>query len=233
MPEFMKPSELHFKDNVAVIDLRNFSAHDFNSFIHSAFLQISEKKCESLIIDLRNNVGGHSMYADSLISYLTDKEYQSMVSDSIKISFATSPYIEQLQKMGLGSRNGDIYSWNGIPVQPVEREHAFRGSLYILTGPITYSTAAFAANVTKCYKMGTVVGAETGQPMIAYGDTHIYTLPNTNLLCGISKQKFVFCCAEKDAVGVVPDYKVERNLKDILDKKDTVMEFTLGLINNN
>ena len=92
-----------------------------------------------------------------------------------------------------------------------------------------YITSGFFANVIKT---GTVIGSETGQPMIAYGDTHIYTLPNTKLLSRISKQKFVFCCAEKEAVGVIPDYNVERNLKDILNEKDTVLEFTLGLIKN-
>lgn len=230
--ENMKPSRLYFKDNVAVIDLRNFSSSDFTSFIDSAFTKIQHKNCQSLIIDLRYNGGGEASLADSLISYLTIKEYQSMQSDVIKISSATSDYVRQLQSINLGKKTGDFYIWSGIPIKPITRKNFFNGSLYVLTSSMTYSTGGFFANVIKCYKIGTVIGSETGQPMIAYGDTYNYILPNTNLSCGIAKQKFVLCCARKEGQGVIPDYIIKPNLIDKLNGIDTEMDFTVKLIEN-
>lgn len=226
----MKPSKFYFNNDVAVIDLRNFSSPDFTSFIDSSFIQIVNKKPHSLIIDLRYNGGGEATLADSLISYLTTKEYKSMLSDIIKISSATNDYIKGLQEMKLGERKANYYIWNGVSVKPVVRKNAFSGSLYVLTSSMTYSTGGFFANVMKCYKLGTVIGSETGQPMIAYGDRYTYILPNTNLPCGIAKQRFAFCCAKKEGQGVLPDYKVERNLNDKLKGIDTEMDFTLKLI---
>ena len=229
-PEFMKPSRFYFNNDIAVIDLRNFSSPDFTHFVDSAFTQIANKGTHSLIIDLRYNGGGEATLADSLISYLTTKEYRSMQSDLIKISSVTKDYIMGLQEMKLGERKGDYYIWNGVPVKPATRINSFNGSLYVLTSYMTYSTGGFFANVVKCYRLGTIIGSETGQPMIAYGDTYTYILPNTNLPCGIAKQKFAFCCAKKEGQGVVPDFKVEHNLNDKLKGIDTEMEFTLKMI---
>jgi len=230
--ENMKPSRLYFKDNIAVIDLRDFSSPDFPSFIDSIFTKISNKNVGSLIIDLRYNGGGQTSLADSLISYLTPHEYQSMQSDVIKISFATSDYIKQLQSMNLGEKKGSFYIWSGVPIKPITRKSFFNGSIYVLTSSMTYSTGGFFANVIKCYKIGTVIGSETGQPMIAYGDTYNYFLPNTNLSCGIAKQKFVLCCARKEGQGVIPDYIIKPSLTDKLNGIDTEMDFTLKLIEN-
>lgn len=232
IPEFMKPSRFYFNSNVAIIDLRNFASPDFTYFVDSTFRQINSNKTQSLIIDLRYNGGGDASLADSLISYLTTKEYQSMQSDILKINYATSDYINQLQSKNLGEKNGNFYKWSGISVKPIQRKNSFKGSIYVLTSSMTYSTAGFFSNVIKCYNLGTIIGSETGQPMIAYGDTFSYILPNTNLSCGIAKQKFVFCCAKKEGQGVIPDYIIKPNLSDKLKGIDTVMDFTLKMIKN-
>ncbi len=230
--ENLKPSRLYFKNNVAVIDLRNFSFPDFTSFIDSVFTQISNKNVGSLIIDLRYNGGGEASLADSLISYLTRNEYQSMQSDLIKISSTTTDYIQQLQSMNWGEKRGSFYICSGMTIKPIKRKRFFNGSIYVLTSSKTYSTAGFFANVVKCYKIGTIIGSETGQPMIAYGDTYNYFLPNTNLSCGIAKQKFVLCCARTEGQGVIPDYIIKPDLNDRLKGIDTEMDFTLRFIEN-
>jgi hypothetical protein len=230
--ENLKPSRLYFKNNVAVIDLRNFSSSDFTAFIDSVFTQISNKNVGSLIIDLRYNGGGEASLADSLISYLTPNEYQSMQSDLIKISYTTTDYIQQLQSMNWGEKRGRFYVCSGMTIKPINRRGFFNGSIYVLTSSMTYSTAGFFANVVKCYKIGTIIGSETGQPMIAYGDTYNYFLPNSNLSCAIAKQKFVLCCARTEGQGVIPDYIIKPNLTDRLKGIDTEMNFTLRLIEN-
>lgn len=230
--ENLMPSRLYFKNNVAVIDLHNFSSPDFTSFIDSVFTQISNKNIGSLIIDLRYNGGGEASFADSLISYLTLNEYQSMQSDLIKISSTTTDYIQQLQSMNWGEKKGSFYICSGMTIKPTNRKRFFNGSIYVLTSSMTYSTAGFFANVIKCYKIGTIIGSETGQPMIAYGDTYNYFLPNSNLSCGIAKQKFVLCCARTEGQGVIPDYIIRPNMTDKLKGVDTEMDFTLRLIEN-
>ena len=119
-----------------------------------------------------------------------------------------------------------------MTIKPTNRKRFFNGSIYVLTSSMTYSTAGFFANVIKCYKIGTIIGSETGQPMIAYGDTYNYFLPNSNLSCGIAKQKFVLCCARTEGQGVIPDYIIRPNMTDKLKGVDTEMDFTLRLIEN-
>lgn len=232
IPEFMKPSSFHFDNDIAVIDLRNFASPDFTSFIDSAFTQFQLKNSKSLIIDLRYNGGGQASLADSLISYLTTKEYNSLKSTVFKITIATSDYVQQLQSMNFGMKKGNFYQYNGEPIKPLPRKNSFKGSVYVLTSSFSYSTAGFFANVIKCYNLGTIIGSETGQTMICYGDTYSYILPNTNLPSGIAKQKFVFCCAINEGQGVVPNYKSETCLSDKLKGIDTVMDFTIKMIKN-
>jgi len=232
IPEPMKSSRLYFNNEVAIIDLRNFSSPDFTIFIDTVFTRIKNKNPRALIIDLRYNHEGQASLADSLISYLTANEYQSMQSSLMKISFATSDYVKELQKMNLGKKKENYFELNGTVVKPTPRKNSFKGPLYILTSPMTYSTAAFFANVVKCYNIGTVIGQETGQPMICYGDIFKYSLPNTKLPCHISKQKFVFCCAENKNQGVIPDYKINASISKMLGC-NYEMVFTLDLIKNN
>jgi hypothetical protein len=231
IPKHLQASKLYFKNDIAILDLRNFSSGNFNLFIDSVFTQIKHKNSGTLIVDLRYNGGGQASLADTLLSYITDKEYNSLIMDKMKINDQTSGYVKQLQQMKLGEKKGDFYVWYGTSIKPQERSNGFKGKVYVLTSALSYSAAAFFANVIKCYNLGNIIGSETGQPLICYGDIYYNNLPNTKLPYGIARQKFIFCCAKDEFTGVIPDYEIKRKLGDKIKGFDTELDFTLKLIN--
>jgi len=86
------------------------------------------------------------------------------------------------------------------------------------------------ASTIKDYKLGTLIGEETGGLATSYGDIYPFQLPNTRLHCGVSHKRFVRPSGEDDGRGVLPDHQVEINVDDIAAGNDKVMAFAKKLI---
>ncbi|MFQ6614655.1 MAG: hypothetical protein ACE5D1_07415 [Fidelibacterota bacterium] len=86
------------------------------------------------------------------------------------------------------------------------------------------------ANTIKCYRLGTLVGEETGGLTIAYGDVIPFTLENTQLVDGVSYKYFVHPCGKRDLHGVVPDIPFQEPLNTDQESPDPLLEYTLNLI---
>ncbi|MCW8823090.1 MAG: hypothetical protein OQK63_03335, partial [Ignavibacteriaceae bacterium] len=58
-----------------------------------------------------------------------------------------------------------------------------------------------------------------------------FSLKNTHLIVNVAQRTYSAAVEGMDKTkGVEPDYVVEQNYKDFLNGKDTVLEFTLNLI---
>ena len=90
----------------------------------------------------------------------------------------------------------------------------------------------FAATV-KDYRLGTLVGEETGGLATCYGDIYPFDLPRTKIAVGVSHSRFVRPSGEDDGRGVVPDFEVKEDTNDRRGGVDTVLEFTKKLIKSN
>lgn len=227
--ESSKPKfELHFYDNdIAYIYKRSFKPpKDFIHFMDSAFNVISEKQIKYLIIDnLRG--GGMTDLADTLMSYFADKPYCMFEKKMTKISPLTKDFIES--KKSEGYVKGEYF------VQEFSthnsRIHRFIGTVYILTGPLSYSTGTCFPAAAKCYQNAIIVGEESGQPLLSNGDLNRFILTNTKLTCYTSLSKIYMPCNNNETMkGVLPDYNVTPTLEDLLNDKDYALEYTLKLI---
>lgn len=239
---FFKPSTFYIKDDVAVYDLRNFYAEDFKEITDSLFAEISRKGAKNLIIDIRKNGGGNSELGDYLLSYLTKKKYRQFDA-AIMNCTAKDSYVEMLKEAyphmidSLNrflekqiTKQGNMYVMNIEYAEQREQKNFFEGNIYLLTSHSTYSSAAAFAATFKCYRIGTVVGQETGQPSIASGNIVMYRLPNTGLQCGISNMYYVMACGNSKEHGILPDFAVTESERDIINGKDTALEFVLSNI---
>jgi hypothetical protein len=233
--DFQEPSkpkfELRFYDNdIAYLYKRSFKPpKDFIHFMDSAFNVISEKQIKYLIIDnLRG--GGMTDLADSLMSYFAEKPYCMFEKKMTKISPLTKDFIESKKSEGYVKDDYFIQEFSTHNSRP----NRFTGTVYILTGPLSYSTGTCFPAAAKFYHNAVIVGEVTGQPLLSNGDLNRFTLSNTKLTCYTSLSKIYMPCNNNNSNnGVIPDYIVTPSLDDLLNDKDYTLEYTLKLIRKN
>ena len=234
--DFEEPSKPKFElrfydDDIAYIYKRMFMPpRDFMHFMDSAFSLISEKQIKYLVIDnLRG--GGLTDLGDSLMSYFTDEPYCMIEKKMTKLSSSTKEFVEDKKTEGYIK---DGYFIQDYPKHSTASENKFRGSTYILSGPLSYSAGTCFSAAAKCNHNAFIVGEESGQPLLSNGDPDTFILPNTKIVCITALSTVYMPCNNNDKInGVFPDYEVTPTLDDLLNDKDYTLEYTLKLIRQN
>jgi len=231
--EVSKPKfELRFyDDDIAYIYKRMFMPpKDFLHFMDSAFTAISERHINYLIIDNLQG-GGLTDLADSLISYFADKPYRLLEKKATKISPFTKEFIESKKEEG-HIQGG--YFIQEYPKHSSALKNRFPGLTYILTGPLSYSTATSFPAAARCFQNTFIVGEETGQPLLSNGDQNQFMLPGTKMSCITALSKVYMPGHNNDEInGVFPDFNVTPTLEDLLNDREYTLEYTLKLIRKN
>ncbi len=219
---------LKFSNNdssLAILDINTFSDGSHKSFYKRAFRQIQEKGIKHLVIDLRNNGGGHSDASIKLMSYLLDSNF--VVYDSV-YSPIRKPTINRYYRwkfIRFISRNflsrslpngGILHRATGKVQKPTSKYH-FDGNTYILTNGRTFSAASIFASMAQLHqKKAVVIGRETGGGR--YGCNAFIApnivLPNTQTRVRLPMYKLLLHIPGKDVGrGVMPDYPVDYTFK--------------------
>lgn len=223
---------LQIDDNrkTATLKIKSFAdLKGFCSFARNAFSKISPHKVENLIIDVRNNSGGRSIVVDSLMTYLTDKQYtqykkiETRISKELKDRYKKR-YPNRVDWINQYS-NDELVTQEKNIVKPGKNNLRFKGKLYLLINQRSYSAAATFAGLYKELKMGSIIGEETGGTISYYGDFWMMQTPNTKIRFHISPKRFIQYGGNDLNRGVIPDYIIE-------DKKNSVLDFTYDIINN-
>ncbi|MHC4592467.1 MAG: S41 family peptidase [Planctomycetota bacterium] len=211
----------------------------YNSFIYSdgdkqnvdsLFAALREKAAENLVIDLRFNGGGSSPAGDYILDYLTSEPYRQFSKADVRLSkqalemgHETAP--KELEEL-LVTRRFD-------PRQPEDRADRFGGSLFLITGPDSFSSAVSFAAAVKDYNMGTIIGEETGGVRQCFGDQLRFQCPNTGVGFGVSYKRFgaPIPQPDDDVRGVLPDVPVsDEVLADYADADDPALAFALDYV---
>jgi hypothetical protein len=201
----------------AMIDFQGFeNLGRFKVFIDSAFKVIKSEGIQNLVIDIRKNSGGDSDIGDEFLQYLAHgpfRQYDQVVEKHSRL------LKERLRMHRTGkkwSREDSIFMatpdtviterYGNIPFKNTPLR--FTGKVYLLTGAYTFSSAADFAQCIKHYKLGTIIGEETGGQIISYGDIVTTHLPHTQLTLTISSKLYYNVGARQNDRGVVPDIKM-------------------------
>jgi len=213
----VRGSELSLKlleqSNAAILTINTFIYYDqlelFKSFIDSSFETIKKLKTANLIIDLRGNDGGDPFCSSYLLSFIEDKPVPYFAESYGKYAALAQP----------------------IPLAP----NNFKGNLYTLIDGSGFSTTGHFCALLKYHQIGTLVGTETGATFTCTGSVHYVDLAHTKLILGTARnRRYRIAVENMDRTrGVVPDYQVESSQNDLINGKDTVLEFVLNLIFNN
>jgi hypothetical protein len=231
-----------------------FNMNDLKLFCDSIFLIMKNKRYENLIIDIRRNDGGSSRQVDLFFEYITNKKVaqfdfiETKASKEQKKEFVSGNhqylgwfkwynylyypfYIRSndWRKKEMTAKNGTFIKDNYSPIVPKENALKFNGDLYLLTSHATFSAANGLAAAFKSYKLGTIIGQETGQPTLCTINSICFVLPNTKITCTSSDMRIGYSGWKADGHGVIPDFIIDN---DIYSNKwtDKEMDFAKQLI---
>lgn len=203
----------------ALLTLRNFdkeawAAYDKTpaSFYNQVFKRLRKNKVKNLIIDVRGNKGGNKDFVDAFLPYLVlnpkQGTYRTMLSSN-------GYWVESI----LPNRNG-LY---------------FKGQIYVLTDGKTYSTAALLAQYVVQYAQAIAIGTETGSRLegFAAGGHSPILLPHSAIKIEIPNawvQNTLLTIPPLANRGLLPHYKVEPTLEEVLREEDVVLQKAWELI---
>lgn len=247
--------EIEFVDNsnIAILTIRKFVSQEidalhgsFDQFMDSAFTQIQNKNIQNLIIDFRGNGGGN--IGHKLYPYLIDKTLD--LGDKITSTPSTRySFLEHTDK-GLyfnavhtklwgKYRNEDgRYDLLGNFNRYIEPNSlVFKGKVFILIDGNSFSGTSNVSAVLQDIKRATFFGEETGGCIYGAngGDYINLTLPNTQVKVTIPIRSGVNNISARSNLnrGVIPDYEITNSISDILNGKDSEMEFVINYIKKN
>jgi C-terminal processing protease CtpA/Prc len=213
--------------NIAYIEYNAcVNYYDFKIFLDSTFTLLKQNNIKDLIIDIRKNGGGDTRLNTLLLTYLTDKSFYEYSKHIEKLTFdirASNKYYSQYRNDTVIERSTyfDINSSNPL---------LFSGNVYLLTGIETFSSGTDLAMLIKDYKLGTIIGQETGGLPTCYGDVFSFELPNTRIDVCVSYKWSLRPSGIDDNKGVIPDIILNPSIADIISNKDIEMEYTLKQI---
>lgn len=196
-PNSIKEFDLSVCKNKAILKIKSFYATKrLTDFLYDSFSIIDSAGIDSLVIDLRDNLGGRSASIDTLLSFLTNKPYELYskidlkISDRIKKNYAecASPLLSVIDSMNTGS----IYSYSSGVVCTNRERDIYRGHVDVILNMASYSASLTFASTIKALKRGRLLGY-TDYPDSYSGDFILLTLPNSKLEVYLSTKKFYNC----------------------------------------
>ena len=181
-------------------------------FLSDMFAKAKADGVRYLIIDNRYNTGGTTEAGDELCRYLTDEPFISVskvvVRFSEPIRTLEREYLDGVMppRDTIVTRTFDPATW----CQPYGPDKRFNGEAYLLNSYLTFSAATDFASQFAYFKMGTIIGEETGGMTVSSGDIISLKLPNTGMSVVLPFKLFCNIGADENAPvqGVKPDVEV-------------------------
>jgi hypothetical protein len=260
--EKVENEPLQFKiidTKTAYLDIQTFSNDNIKKdskyktlkkFLKYCFSEIKGKNIENVIIDVSKNGGGTEGNEGLLYSYFGDnyQKYSKVraktqkgildnrIDEPIKLkAFGLFERLFTNKKMQDGSlerRNG---LGLGLMAYKKTPKNTFKGNIYIIISPITYSGGSEFSNMVYSQGLATFIGQETGGGYL--GNTSGYgrnlTLPNSKITIEIPALQFVMNVEPKlpFGSGVKPHYQVIPTINQYINNENVCLEYALRLIN--
>jgi hypothetical protein len=203
--------ELRREPPAAILRIGHFSYYTpdqeayFRSYIDSVFQIIKDTGTRNQILDVRGNDGGNPFCAAWVLSYIEEEPV---------------PYFDR------------PFGRYRILAEPVPLAmNAFDGELCILIDEKCFSTTGHFTALLKYHDIGTLIGSETGGTYTCNDAKKLVYLKNTRLVLQIARGTFAVAVANMDrGRGVSPDLSVPQDIHDLIQNKDTVLEYALKLL---
>ena len=245
------------KDTTAYLGIHSFANSiikknkinkNLKSFLKQSFAIIKKNKITTLIIDVSNNGGGNEGNEGLLFSYLGNNyqkytkvraKTQKVILDNgvdkpIKIKtfgFFERVFMNKKMKDGSYERRKNIGF--GLMAYKKEPKNKFKGNIFVIISPVTYSGASEFSNMMYSNSLATFVGQETGGGY--YGNTSGYSknlvLPHSKITVEIPALQFVMNVKPllPFGSGVIPNYEVIKTFDQHVKGENTSLNYILKL----
>ena len=218
-------------------------------FLKQSFSEIKEHNIKNVIIDVSKNGGGTEGNEGLLYSYFGDnyqkyskvrvKTQKAILNNGIDkpIKLKVFGFLERIfvnKKMKDGSLERKNNLGLGLMAYKKAPKDTFKGNVYVLISPITYSGGSEFSNMMYSQGLATFIGQETGGGY--YGNTSGYsqdlTLPNSKITIEIPALQFVMNVEPKlpFGSGVKPNYEVIPTINQYINNENIYLEYALKLI---
>ena len=205
---------------------------DEKTFFEDSEKIINEfKNINTIIFDLRDNLGGFTQYLNHFAYGLVydkktkenDLEFSkwnrnlyagekrintdTIIDKTLSIGLAPSDYIEYC-KNNLGTKYLEEITYEKIELNPW-----YKGKIYILLNPLTSSAAEnFTLNLKKIFGENVIIIGQNSNGSLEFADIYRYNLPNSKIrltLCAVDARETILLkeeCWHGDTKGIFPDY---------------------------
>ena len=244
-PQPSSPISLEFKQDgkVAVLAVKSFVDNKGPAFFKSEFVrlftEIEKQKCSSLIIDVRGNGGGFDDSGKDLLAHLVGHRFEYY--DDLTLNRYNFSFEKYLAEPLLLKETGDIVRPDGSifkgghpntgtqnPQQP-----QFKGRIIALMDGGSFSTTGEFLSVLHGLHIAKFVGEESAAGVTGNnsGDTAVLILPHSKIKVRIPLVKYVVHSGPVKFRnrGVLPDYRVDPTIQDLMDGQDPAMLKALSL----
>jgi C-terminal processing protease CtpA/Prc len=215
----------------------------FPALLSEAFRRLEEARTPNLIIDLRGNGGGIGANVAHLVSYLVDRPF----TPTTRMTFrGNDAYYRRITPDSLGldeyfglrpadgeflitrsDRIGELGNFPPLGIRP------YRGRVVVLIDGGTVSAAGMAAGLIRELTQASFVGREAGGYAGTSNGLRQLSVRGAHTQTGInfplSHSEFGVSSHLRKR-GVVPDYPVASSIDDMINGRDTALNFALALL---
>lgn len=171
-------------------------------------------KTDALIVDLRDNGGGNSLWANFIVRFLCD-------TTIVQGKWRSPKYVAAHASWG---RPKEWHEVVGSALEPIERVELYSKPVVVLISERTFSSAenfcVSFRNASRGKLIGTTTGGSSGNPIIVdlgYG-----------VKCAIcTREEFFADGTAFNRIGIKPDIEVDETIEDFVEGNDVVLQRAL------
>ncbi|HEY5125155.1 MAG TPA: S41 family peptidase [Ignavibacteria bacterium] len=249
---FVKPDS-----SIAILKLLDFSKGNYKEFYRSIFKQLDSLKTKTLILDLRDNLGGKLRDDYNLYSYLVDSDFyfvdkqevvskfsllhtnnfrnKSLFAKTIFILFSPLRLIHvsvTFFKVKKGANNKYYYS-SFVSKLGHPKPNNFKGKVFVLINGGSFSASCLLSSNLKGSKRAVFVGDETGGAFngTVAGIMPVVTLPKSKLNIRFKLELIQpHFKTDLEGRGIFPDIEIKPTLEDRINGNDPELKWVLDEI---
>lgn len=246
-----------FKDSsVGYLKIRGFVNGPFDELYDEFFEYVDSANSSTVILDLRNNLGGRLNEIHYLMEYLALEKFitiEPMEANTaiprtnalwssnnqpvlILLKSIVTPFLYAYEKSTSKKKNGVFYHKMKSSKLTEPKENAFKGKLYVLVNGNSFSASSIISSNLQGSGRATIVGEETGGTFngTVAGVFKPIKLPNSKLVVqfGLGMIKAPYT-ESPDGLGVIPDITILPTLSHRKNGIDTELEWILNEVEKN
>jgi hypothetical protein len=232
----------------------------FDAFLTEMFQAIETNQIQTLVIDVRNNVGGNSKLCDILLSWLKPQKEIKSNSSLIRFSglweqhypalaaeyrrsFAEAKQTFEIGKLydtaflsQVSDKQQETSVWTKINdyfQMNNDESKVFKGSVIFIQNARTYSSAGMLITDATDNGIGIVIGNKSAYKPCSYGDILAWELPDTKITGWVSHKIFNRPDRSQcDELSLTPAIYLPATWADVLEGKDIYWEWILEHYSN-